>query len=91
MKMLVGFFSGIMVCGFLLIGIQSAMPIRAESNDETSDNLSLVHLLPDIERIYREALLSPLHEAEKTIYDEDIAQFYHTLLEKTALTYPEGN
>ena len=89
MKMIIGFFSGIIVCGLLLIGVQSAIPIRAES-DNTSDNLSLVHLLPDIERIYREALLSPLHEAEKKIYDDDIAQFYHTLLEKAALDYPEG-
>ena len=86
--MIIGFFSGIMVSGLLLLGIQSAMPIRAQT-DNTSDNLSLVHLLPDIEKIYREALLSPLHEAEKKIYDEDIAQFYRTLLEKTALDYPE--
>jgi len=90
-KMIIGFFSGVMVCVLLLIGIQSALPIRAESDDTilSSDNLSLSHLLPDIEKIYREALLSPLHEAEKNIYDEDIAQFYHTLLEKSALNYPE--
>ena len=89
MKMLIGFFSGMVVCGLLLIGVQSAIPIRAESDNTSTDNFSLVHLLPDIERIYREALLSPLHEAEKTIYDDDIAQFYRTLLEKSALDYPE--
>lgn len=91
MKMIIGFFSGMVVCGLFLIGIQSALPIHAESDDTSlsTDNLSLVHLLPDIEKIYREALLSPLHEAEKNIYDEDIAQFYRTLLEKSALNYPE--
>ena len=92
-KMIIGFFSGLMVSGLLLLGIQSALPIRAQTDDttanlsEASANLSqgLADLLPDIEKIYREALLSPLREAEKKIYDEDIAQFYHTLLEKTAL------
>ena len=98
MKIIIGFFSGIMVSGLLLLGIQSALPIRAQT-DSTSDNLSeasanlsqsLVELLPDIEKIYREALLTPLHEAEKKIYDDDIAQFYHTLLEKSALDRPSN-
>ena len=44
--------------------------------------------MPDIEKIYREALISPLLEAEDTIYDEDIAQYYHGLLERTALDEP---
>lgn len=91
MKMLVGFFSGITICGLLLLGLVSALPIRAQTQtedlNEASGNLTqgLINLLPDIEKIYREALTSPLHEAEKKIYDKDIAQFYHQLLEKTAL------
>ena len=93
MKMIIGIFSGLMVSGLRLLGIQSALPICAQTDDaidnlsEASANLSqsLVELLPDIENIYREALLSPLREAEKKIYDNDVAQFCHTLLEKTAL------
>ena len=94
MKMILGFFSGVIICGLFLLAIQSAIPIRAQTDNlsETSDNLSqsLIELLPDIEKIYREALTSPLQEAEKKIYDEDIAQFYHSLLERTDLDKPAG-
>jgi len=65
----------------------SALPIRAQSAN-LSDNLSLVDLLPDIEKIYREALVRPHQEAAKHIYDEDIAQFYDLLLHKTGLDIP---
>ena len=92
MKMVLGFFSGVIICGLFLLAVQSAIPIRAQSDNlsETSDNLSqsLIDLLPDIEKIYREALSSPLQEAEKKIYDDDIAQFYHSLLERTDLDKP---
>ena len=64
----------------------SAMPIGA--TDNLSDNLSLVELLPDIEKIYREALTLPYQEAAKHIYDEDIAQFYGLLLQRTGLDTP---
>ncbi len=87
MKALVGFFSGVIVCGLLLLGLVSAIPSRAQidGSDNSSDNFSLVHLLPDIEKIYREALMSPLNEAKKKIYDDDIAQYYEQLLERTEL------
>ena len=69
------------------MGLVSALPIRAQSDDSdnTSDNFSLVELLPDLEKIYREALTMPLQEAKKKIYDEDIAQYYDRLLERTGL------
>lgn len=87
MKVIIGFFSGVIVCGLLLMGLVSALPIRAQSDDSdnASDNFSLVELLPDLERIYREALTMPLQEAKKKIYDEDIAQYYDRLLERTGL------
>ena len=90
MKITIGFFAGIIISGMLLWGVQTALPIRAETDNTTipSDNFSLVDLLPDIEMIYREALISPLLEAEDAIYDEDIAQFYHGLLERTVLDEP---
>ena len=98
MKTLLSFLSGLIVCGLLLFGVQSIMPIRAQTEGE-SDNLSaasenlsqsLIDLLPDIEKIYREALTSPFKEAGKKIYDEDLAQFYNNLLEESVLSEPEG-
>ena len=84
-KTILSFFSGILVCGLLVFGVQSAIPIKAQTENVTSDNFSLVELLPDLERIYREALTMPLQEAKKKIYDEDIAQYYDRLLERTGL------
>lgn len=88
-KTLVGFFSGIIVCGLLLFGMQAAIPIRAQTVNLTSDNFSLAELLPDLERIYSEALLTPLDEVKTKIYDEDIAQYYDVLLKRSALDKPQ--
>ena len=89
MKVALSFFVGVVFCGLLLVGMQTVMPIRAQTGNlsAASDNLSLslIDLLPDLEKIYREALITPLQEAKKTIYDDDIAQFYQTLLERSAL------
>ena len=90
MKFAFSFLSGILVCCLLLFSIQLVLPLRAQTLDSglQSENFSLVHLLPDIEKIYRNALLSPFQEAEKKIYDDDIARFYRLLLSKTALDEP---
>lgn len=78
--------SGTLVFGLALLLLVSAMPI--EATDIPTDNLSLEDLLPDIENIYREALTLPYQEAAKHIYDEDIAQFYGLLLQRTGLDTP---
>ncbi|MFH1650692.1 MAG: hypothetical protein ABID87_01100 [Chloroflexota bacterium] len=89
MKLLIGFFAGIVCAAVLLYGMQAALPISAQTeNTPATDNFSLVDLLPDIEKIYDEALTSPLNEAKKNIYDEDIANYYQRLLEKTELDRP---
>ena len=90
MKLAFSFLSGVLVCSILLVGAQAVLPIHAQTDGDnaTSDNLSLVDLLPDIEKIYQEALIMPFEEAEKKIYDEDIAQFYRTLINKAALERP---
>ena len=92
MKVTLGFLSGVIICGLVLLGLQAAIPIRAQTENTslTSDNFSLVELLPDIEKIYREALISPFLEAEEKIYDEDIHQFYRKLLERTGLDSVNG-
>lgn len=94
MKMAISFISGILVCGLLLFGVKSVLPIRAETDNlsEQSENLTqgLLELLPDIERIYQESLTLPFIKAESKIYDEDIAEFYRELLDRTVLYEPEG-
>ena len=93
MKMALSFISGIIVCGLILFGMKSVVPIRAETDNlsESSENLSqsLIDLLPDIERIYRESLILPFQKAQSKIYDEDIAEFYQELLDKSVLYEPE--
>ena len=96
MKMLISFIAGIAVCGVLLFGMKSALPIRAETSDSTdnltglSENLTqgLIDLIPDIEKIYREALTAPFVKAKDKIYDEDIAEFYQELIDKAILSEP---
>jgi len=89
-KIAFSFLAGIMICSLLLFGVQTVLPLRAETDNltGTSDNFSLVDLLPDIEKIYHDALITPFEEAGKKIYDDDVAQFYHLLLGKTALRDP---
>ncbi len=70
-----------------LLAVVSALPIRAQT-DNLSDNIGLADLLPDIERIYQEALTLPYQEAGKQIYDEEIAEFYNLLLQRTGLGAP---
>lgn len=87
MRIITGFFLGVIFWGFLFLGIQmpASLIAQAGNSDVFSDNFSLEQLLPDLEHIYRAALTTPLQEAEKKIYDEDIAHFYHSLLVKTGL------
>jgi predicted PurR-regulated permease PerM len=78
-----------MVCSLVLFGLKTVGTIQAQSSDlsEPSENLSqgLADLLPDIEKIYQESLTLPFQKAESKIYDEDIAQFYHELLDRSGL------
>jgi hypothetical protein len=96
MKMAISFIAGIIVCSLLLFGIRLVLPIQADTSDnvtESSDNLSqrLIDLLPDIEKIYRQALTAPFINARSKIYDADIARFYDNLLDKTGLNQPSDN
>ncbi len=89
MKVAISFVSGAIVCCLLLFGAKTVIPTRAETDDlgSESENLtqSFLNLLPDIERIYRDSLIMPFEKAESKIYDEDIAEFYGELLDKTGL------
>ncbi|HEY98046.1 MAG TPA: hypothetical protein G4O16_07705 [Dehalococcoidia bacterium] len=89
MRLVAAFMSGVVVCGLLILGAKSVLPTQADeiTTDNITDNLSesLTALLPDIERIYKEALITPFIKAEDKIYDEDIAEFYSDLLDRTGL------
>jgi len=89
MKMAISFISGVIVCSLILFGVKTVIPTQAETDSlsEESENttLGLVNLIPDIEKIYRKALIMPFEKAESKIYDEDIAEFYRELLDKTGL------
>jgi len=89
-KIVLSFICGAIVCCLIIIGVKPVLPVRAEtaSSDDVSDNSSnfLVELLPDFDKIYRDALTSPFIEAESKIYDEDIAGYYRGLMTKTGLT-----
>lgn len=89
MKIIISFISGVIVCSLFLFGVKAVIPTRAETNnsDELSANSSqgLSGLVPDIETIYRQCLITPFEKAEKKIYDPDIAEYYSELLDKTGL------
>jgi len=71
------------------------MPTKAETDNTTDESenitLSLVNLIPDFEKIYRKSLIMPFEKAESKIYDKDIAEFYHELLDETGLRESESD
>ena len=88
--MVIGFIFGLLACGLVLFGARSLIEARAATDEATgaSDNVtqSVLNILPDFEKIYRVALTLPFQKAESKIYDKDIADFYHELLDKTGLS-----
>ena len=92
MKIVISFIAGIVACSLMLIGARSVLPSLADTSGDTTDNTSngLVDLLPDIEKIYRESLLLPYEKAESKIYDPEIREYFHDLMNATGLgSYPE--
>jgi hypothetical protein len=93
MKMVAGFISGFVICGLLVLGAMTILPTQADEDPSgnATENItnSLVTLLPDIETIYKESLTTPFIKAEEKIYDEDIAEFYADLLDRTGLRSAE--
>jgi hypothetical protein len=66
------------------------MPIFADTTEQTveSDNSTqgILDSVANFEKIYTDALTEPFIKAESKIYDADIAEYYHGLMEKTGLT-----
>ncbi len=76
-KMMFGMLIGAVLVALLLAGPLSPILTSAQSGD--------AGMLPDIKKIYREAVTSPLKEAGREIEDENIARFYHKLMQGTGL------
>lgn len=95
MKVAVSFICGAVVCAMIIIGVRSVLPASADTADGTAvtdNNTSFfANLLPDIGKIYRDSLTEPFIKAESKITDDDIAGYYHDLMNKTGLTNPNSN
>jgi hypothetical protein len=92
--MFISFMAGMAVCSLVLFGVKMVLPVFAVTSDPevTSDNVStsLLDLLPDFEKIYKQSLEMPFIKAESKIYDEDIAEYYRALMDKTGLAPRES-
>ncbi|MCX7911527.1 MAG: hypothetical protein N2506_00975 [Dehalococcoidales bacterium] len=86
-KVVISFCSGVVVCILLLFTVKLVMPAfaAAPENGPSANKEGLSSLVPDIEGIYRKALVMPFEEAEKKITDPDIAAYYGKLLDETGL------
>jgi len=85
--LLIGLVIELIVGGIFMLGLLSPNLTRADTEPNTEDP-GLVQLLPDIGKIYRAALTTPLQEVEHEIHDKEIAEFYHRLLQKYELDEP---
>ena len=86
LKMVIGFITGVTFSGLFVIWASGIIPTQADTEgltDNVTDNLT--GLLPDIEAIYHESLNLPFEMAESKIWDEDIAEFYRELMDRTGL------
>jgi hypothetical protein len=87
MKMLLGFFIGMTFCLLLMITFfrDTSMVSADVSTDTLSDGIGVSGLLPDVGKIYREALGGPYRQVEPEITDPDIARYFHAYMESTGL------
>jgi len=84
MKVMASFLTGILVTG-VAMSVMNAPMLSADGTAADGGGLDLSKLLPDIGRIYREAMITPFQQAEAQIYDEEIADYYRRLMENTGL------
>jgi hypothetical protein len=90
MKIVLSFCAGIAVCSVLFFAVNLVMPVKAMDEGSSSavsanDTGGLSGLLPDFEKIYRDALTMPFEKAESKITDPDIAEYYRALMDRTGL------
>ena len=81
-RIMIGVVAGIILSCSFYFGAQAVLPANGDSKDSSG---GLAGLLPDIEKIYQQALTMPFQKAESKIYDPDIAEYYHELINSTGL------
>lgn len=81
--LIVGLVVELVIGALFFMGLISPVSTRAQT-----DESELTTVLPDVEKIYRAALTAPLQEVEKEIKDEEIAEFYHKLIQRYDLDEP---
>jgi hypothetical protein len=87
MKMVVGFFIGIIVCLVLVLTIgHFTSTVKADDSPTTlPDGTDTGALMPDVGKIYREALGGPYRQVASEIGDPEIASYYRTFMDRTGL------
>jgi hypothetical protein len=90
MKVALSFICGAVICYLVVIGVKPVLPAMADeagSTDVSGNNTGLLsNLMPDFDKIYKDALAEPFIKAESKIQDPEIADYYHGLMNKTGLT-----
>lgn len=90
------------ICALIVFGVRPAMNANADTDGKSvelnvsneagsdtgsaNDTQSILDSIKNFEKIYTDALTEPFIKAESSIYDPDIAEYYHGLMEKTGLT-----
>ncbi len=98
MKGLISIICVCIVSAMVIFGVKPGMSVFADTADPTGENTtesailsdnstqSILNSIANFEKIYTDALTEPFIKAESKIYDPDIAEYYHGLMEKTGLT-----
>ena len=81
--LIVGLVVELVIGALFFMGLISPVSTQAQT-----DESELTTVLPDFEKIYHAALTAPLQEVEKEIEDEEIAEFYHRLIQRYDLDEP---
>ena len=81
--LIVGLVVELVIGALFFMGMISPLSTQAQT-----DESELTTILPDVGKIYRAALTAPLQEVEKEIEDEEIAEFYHRLIQRYDLDEP---
>jgi hypothetical protein len=88
-KIICGMVAGFLLSCSLFYVAKAVLPASADSSDNSTGGLA--GLLPDFEEIYNQALTMPFKKAESKIYDPEIAEYYHELIQSTGLGGTEAD
>jgi hypothetical protein len=98
MRALLGLLCVCVISAMIIFGVKPGISVFADTTEQTtepgtdpgaeSDNSTqgIVDTIANFDKIYTDALTEPFIKAESKIYDADIAEYYHGLMEKTGLT-----